>query len=141
MKSLLPQWLMSHAIYQSRSKVCLWPQFQTLRDSRKYPYPITGSIMNILTPPPPNVPWEISKLFTSPPLQNFWFLFRWRGAWVHAGWCVWDLGNTTIKKSKLQKSLKFCDCCKSIQQQIRPCCRKTFWPHFVFVWFRESNKI
>ena len=41
----------------------------------------------------------------------------------------------------LQKSLKFSDCRKSIRKQIRPSCRKTFQPHFVFVSFRESNEI
>ena len=26
------------------------------------------------------------------------------------------------------------------QKKIRPSCRKIFRPHFVFVWFRKSNK-
>ena len=44
-------------------------------------------------------------------------------------------------ETTLQNSLKFSDCCKSIQKQIWPSCRKTFRPHFLFVWFHESNEI
>ena len=69
------------------------------------------------------------------------------GELERAGCSVWDLGNGTIMLRKanwdktLQKSLKFSDCRKSIGKQIRPSCRKIFRPHFVFVWFRESNEI
>ena len=69
------------------------------------------------------------------------------GSWARAGWRDWDLGNGTIMLRKanwdktLQKLLKFSDCHKSIWKQIRPSCRKTFRPHFVFVWFHESNEI
>ena len=72
---------------------------------------------------------------------------RGRGARARAGWRVWALGNGTIMLRKvnwdktLQNSLKFSDCRKSIRKQIRPSCRKIFWPHFVLVWFRESNEI
>ena len=58
-----------------------------------------------------------------------------------------DLGNGTIMLRKanrdktLQKSLKFSDCRKSIRKQIWPSCRKTFRPHFVFVWFHKSDEI
>ena len=45
-----------------------------------------------------------------------------------------------IETKLCKKSLKFSDCRKSIRKQIRPSCRKTFRPHFVFVWFRESNE-
>ena len=67
------------------------------------------------------------------------------GSLALAGWRVWDLRNGTIMLRKanwdktLQKSLKFSDCRKSILKKIRPSRRKTFRPHFVFVWFRESN--
>ena len=73
--------------------------------------------------------------------------WRWRGARARAGWRVWDSGNGTIMLRKanrdktLQKLLKFSDCRKSIRKQIQPSCRKTFQPHFVFVWFDESNEI
>ena len=72
---------------------------------------------------------------------------RWRGARARAARRVWDLGNGTIMLRKancdktLQKSLKISDYRKSIRKQIRSSCRKTFRPHFVFVWFRESNEI
>ena len=40
----------------------------------------------------------------------------------------------------LQKCLKFSHCPKSIRKQIRPSCRKTFRPHFVFAWLRKATK-
>ena len=70
-----------------------------------------------------------------------------RGAWTRAGWCVWDLGNGAIMLRKvnwdktLKNSLKFSHFPKSIWKQIRSSCRKTFRPHFVFVWFQESSEI
>ena len=71
---------------------------------------------------------------------------RGRGARARAGWRVWDLGNGTIMLRKangdktLQKSLKFSACRKSTRKQIRPSCRKTFRPHFVFVWFSWKHR-
>ena len=58
-----------------------------------------------------------------------------------------QLGNGTIilrkaiEEKTLQKWLKFSDCRKTIPKQIQPSCIKIFRPHFVFVWFRESNEI
>ena len=72
---------------------------------------------------------------------------RGKGERARAGWRVWALGNGTIMLRKanwdrtLQNSLKFSDCWKSIRKQIRPSCRKTLRPHFVFVWFHERNEI
>ena len=42
-----------------------------------------------------------------------------------------------ISEKILQNMLKFSECGKSIQKQIRPSYRKIVRPHFVFVWFRE----
>ena len=90
--------------------------------------------------------WEKGKYFVKT-FSSKNLCGRWRGARTRVGWRVWDLGNGTIMLGKanwdktLQKSPKFSDYRKSIRKQIRPSCRKAFRPHFVFVWFRESNEI
>ena len=94
-----------------------------------------------------NYNWEKEKYF----VKTFFIkkknlCGRGKGARARAGWHVWDLGNGTIMLRKvnwdktLQKSLKFSDCRKSIRKQIQLSCRKTFRPHFVFVWFREEQQ-
>ena len=49
----------------------------------------------------------------------------------------WRMLRKAISEKILQNMLKFSECGKSIQKQIRPSYRKIVRPHFVFVWFRE----